>query len=116
MINIQNVDVVKSGKKLFESFDWTIQSNEHWVIGGSNGSGKTVLLELLAGVIHPFHGEVNYSFINGKSWDDRFEQRKRQVHYIPTNAIQKLLQHHELYYQQRYYSIGDERIPSVRDL
>lgn len=116
MIHIQNVEVVKSGQKLFEKLDWTIQSNEHWVIGGLNGSGKTVLLELLAGVIHPSHGEINYSFIKGTSWDERFAQRKKHLHYIPTNAIQNLLQHHELFYQQRYYSMGDERVPLVRDL
>lgn len=116
MIELRNVEVVKNGKRLFETFNWTIKPNEHWVIAGPNGSGKTILLELLAGNAHAVHGEVVYDFVNGTTWDERFAQRKQNVHYIPAHAIQTFLQHHELFYQQRYYSIGDERIPLVRDL
>ncbi len=116
MIELRNVEVVKNGKRLFETFNWTIKPNEHWVIAGVNGSGKTILLELIAGNAHASHGEVVYDFVNGTTWDERFAQRKQNVHYIPAHAIQIFLQHHELFYQQRYYSIGDERIPLVRDL
>lgn len=116
MISIDNVTIIKSGKKLFENFSWNIQPGEHWVISGDNGSGKTILLELIAGIIHASHGEVIYSFVTGRSWDERFTQRKQKIHYIPAHAIQTFLQGHELFYQQRYYSIGDERIPRVRDL
>lgn len=116
MIELRNVAVVRNGKRLLEAFNWTIKPNEHWVIAGPNGSGKTILLELVAGSVHASHGEVVYDFVNGTTWDERFAQRKRNVHYIPAHAIQTFLQHHELFYQQRYYSIGDERIPLVRDL
>lgn len=116
MIELRNVAVVKNGKHLFKTFNWTIKSGEHWVITGPNGSGKTILLELIAGNAHAAHGEVAYNFVNGTTWDERFAQRKQNVHYIPAHAIQTFLQHHELFYQQRYYSIGDERIPLVRDL
>ncbi|MFD0998740.1 ATP-binding cassette domain-containing protein [Ohtaekwangia kribbensis] len=116
MIELRNVEVVKNGRRLFETLNWTIKPNEHWVIAGPNGSGKTILLELIAGNAHAAHGEVVYDFVNGNTWDERFIQRKQNVHYIPAHAIQTFLQHHELFYQQRYYSIGDERIPRVRDL
>ena len=116
MISIDNVTIIKSGKKLLENFSWNVQTDEHWVISGDNGSGKTILLELIAGTSHATHGEVIYSFITGTTWDERFAQRKEKIHYIPAHAIQTFLQGHELFYQQRYYSIGDERIPRVRDL
>ncbi|SKC53127.1 ATP-binding cassette domain-containing protein [Ohtaekwangia koreensis] len=116
MIELRNVNVVKVGKKLFENFTWSIKANEHWVITGANGSGKTLLLELLAGHSHATQGEVAYDFVTGATWDERFAQRKQNIHYIPAHAIQAFLQQHELFYQQRYYSIGDERIPLVRDL
>jgi molybdate transport system ATP-binding protein len=70
----------------------------------------------LAGMIHPANGEVDYSFVNGTTWDERFAQRKQTIHYIPAHAIQTFLTHHELFYQQRYYSIGDERVPQVKDI
>ena len=116
MIGIQNASVVKAGKTLFKNLSWTIQPGEHWVITGPNGSGKTLLLELLAGVAHPSQGEVIYSFITGSTWQERYDQRRQNIHYIPAHAIQSFLQNYELFYQQRYYSIGDERTPKVKDL
>lgn len=116
MIQIHNAVVIKSGQELFTNFNWTIQSNEHWVISGANGSGKTILLEMLAGMHHTSRGCVEYSFIHGTDWDERFAQRKKYIHYISAHAIQSLIHQDDLFYQQRYYSMGDERTPLVRDL
>lgn len=116
MIGIKNASVVKAGKTLLRNLSWTIQPDEHWVITGPNGSGKTLLLELLAGITHPSQGEVSHDFITGTTWQERYDQRRQKIHYIPAHAIQTFLQNYELFYQQRYYSIGDERTPKVRDL
>ncbi|HEY9049852.1 MAG TPA: ATP-binding cassette domain-containing protein [Ohtaekwangia sp.] len=116
MVELRNIGIAKAGKRLLENFSWTINENEHWVLSGTNGSGKTLLLELLAGSIHPVQGEITCDFIHGTTWDERYAERKQKILYIPAHAIQAFLQHHELFYQQRYYSIGDERIPLVRDL
>ena len=101
---------------MLQDFNWQVNDGEHWVISGANGSGKTVLLELLAGANHAAQGEVDYSFVSGADWDERFAMRKKAIHYIPAHAIQIFLSHHELFYQQRYYSIGDERVPQVKDI
>jgi molybdate transport system ATP-binding protein len=114
MIEIRNAVVIKSGNKLFDNFSWTINDGEHWVITGPNGSGKTTLLELISGAIHLPRGELTFSFIDGDTWDERYTQRKRKVHYIPANAIHTVLSEAQgLYYQQRYYDMGGERIPLV---
>lgn len=117
MIRIRNAAVVKSGVKLFENFSWQIGAGEHWVITGPNGSGKTILMELIAGIVHTPQGELHFDFIKGNSWDERYAEKRRTIHYIPAHAIQSLLNNdHGLYYQQRYYGIGDERILSVRNI
>ena len=116
MIEVKDVSIVKSGIRLIENFNWKIESGEHWVITGANGAGKTILLETLAGIAHAARGEVIYDFITGDTWDQRFAQRKALIHYIPTHAIQSFLRSHELYYQQRYYSVGEEGIPSVKEI
>ena len=116
MIDIRNVTVVRHGQRLFENLNWRLEGHEHWVIAGPNGSGKTILLELLSGAIHASQGEVTYDFVKGTTWDERFAQRKQLIHYIPAHAIQTFLSRHELFYQQRYYTMGDERIPKVSDI
>src|SRR5688572_221391 len=117
MIEIKDAVVIKSGNKLFDHFSWKIRDGEHWVISGPNGSGKTTLLEIISGGVHLPHGELTFSFIGGDTWDERYAQRKRKIHYIPAHAIHTLLSEVQgLYYQQRYYGIGDERIPLVKDV
>ncbi|MEJ1237495.1 ATP-binding cassette domain-containing protein [Chryseolinea sp. T2] len=117
MIEFQNVQAGRHSIALMKGFSWRIEEGENWVIQGPNGSGKTLLLELLAGKTHPTEGEVRIDFIDGKSWDDRYAQRKRWIHYVPTHAVQSLLkQDQHQYYQQRYYSIGDQQQPTVLDL
>lgn len=116
MIDIKKISVVKSARRLFENFSWTIHPHEHWVINGVNGSGKTLLLEVIAGIHHASQGEIHYSFIDGKTWDEKYAQRKQFIHYIPAHAGQEFLSGHEIFYQQRYYSIGDERVPLVKEL
>lgn len=117
MIEIKNVDTLKSGQKLYKNFSWRIDNADNWIITGRNGSGKTLLLEMLSGKVHIPSGEVFYDFITSESWDDRHAQKKQKITYIPSHALHTFLNgNQDLYYQQRYYGIGDERIPLVKEL
>ena len=117
MIEIKNVDVTKSGKKLFTNFSWSINTEENWIITGANGSGKTLLLEILSGMVHVPRGEIHHDFIYGDTWDARYSQKKQKITYIPSHALHTFLMgYQELYYQQRYYGIGDKRMPLVKEV
>jgi len=117
MIVIKDISIIKSGITLFKNFSWDSSSNENWVISGRNGSGKTLLLEALAGILHFPRGEIQYDFINGETWQERYEEKRRLITYIPAHALHTFLRGgHDLYYQQRYYDIGDEDVPTVGDL
>ena len=117
MIDLHNITVSRSGRKLFENLNFKIAPGENWVIHGANGSGKTTLLEIIAGAIHPLSGEVKYSFIQGDDWEERFHERQEKIHYIPAHAIQTFLNGYQgLFYQQRYYSMGDTHLPKVKDV
>lgn len=117
MFEFINVDAGRPGVTLIRNFSWRIAAGENWIVQGDNGGGKTLLLELLAGKIHHTSGDVRIDFIDGTTWDERHAQRKQYIHYVPTHAVQSLLkQDQHQYYQQRYYSIGDERQPTVRNL
>ena len=117
MIRIKNIDVAKSGTKLYQNFSWEISDDENWIITGLNGTGKTILLEALAGILHLPKGVIEYDFISGETWDKRYAERKKKITYVPAQALHTFLNgSHELFYQQRYYEIGDGKIPTVKEV
>src|SRR5882762_10067710 len=111
MIELHHISINKSGQKLFHDFSWKINQGENILISGANGSGKTILLEVLAGETPVAQGEVNYDLITGTTWEERYQQRKQAIHYIPADAALTQIHQHDLFYQQRYYSLGDEFVP-----
>ena len=117
MIELKNIFVSRPGRKLFENFSLKIHPGEHWIVQGDNGSGKTTLLQLIAGALHPFSGQVHYSFIKGLDWDTLYNQRQEKIRFIPTHSLQTFLNGYEgLFYQQRYYTMGDTHLPKVQDV
>ncbi len=48
------------GTEVLKGVDLTLEEGKLYGIIGENGSGKTMLLRLLAGLIHPDDGEVHY--------------------------------------------------------
>lgn len=117
MIELRDVTVKKSGQILFRDLSLQIKPDEHLLIQGRNGSGKTTLLQLICGTIHPVKGEVAYSFIHRGDWDSMYKQRLANIHFVPTHSLQTFLGSiHGLFYQQRYYSMGDSQVSRVRDI
>ncbi len=117
MISIQHVTAIKYGQQLFQDFNWTIRAGEHWVISGENGSGKSLLLELLAGKLQRSQGKVTYDFIREQDWDGYFKALHEKIQYVPAHAGHQLLRRHEgVFYQQRYYGSFNEDIPNVEEV
>jgi iron complex transport system ATP-binding protein len=57
-IRIENVSLIRSGKRILDQIDWTVSPGGHWTVLGANGSGKTSLLQLLAGYLWPTRGRI----------------------------------------------------------
>lgn len=49
LIEMNNVNVGWDGHTVLRNVSWTLHKNEHWLIRGPNGSGKTTFLELITG-------------------------------------------------------------------
>ncbi len=77
MVELKNVSLFLTGDRdyLLRDISWQIEDNENWILFGRNGSGKTKLLEIIAGYRYPSEGEV-IRFGNRAGFDMR-EMRKR---------------------------------------
>ncbi|WP_297417154.1 tungstate ABC transporter ATP-binding protein WtpC [Thermococcus sp.] len=58
-----------------------VESGEYFIILGPSGAGKTVLLEIIAGIIEPDGGRV---YLNGRDVTD-LPPEKRGLAYVPQN-------------------------------
>ncbi|HET9058856.1 MAG TPA: ATP-binding cassette domain-containing protein [Acidimicrobiales bacterium] len=58
VLSIEHVDVYRGGTQALRSVDWQVSDNERWVVLGPNGCGKTTLLSLISGYLHPSRGRV----------------------------------------------------------
>ncbi len=76
VFEMENVSVQRNGRKILEGINLKVERDQHWVILGGNGSGKTSLLNVLMGYLTPTTGDVQLrgreDAVNSasQSWDD----------------------------------------------
>ena len=76
VFEMENVSVQRNGRKILGGINLTVERDQHWVILGGNGSGKTSLLNVLMGYLTPTTGDVHMrgreDAVNSasQSWDD----------------------------------------------
>lgn len=58
ILNIQNLTIRRGTTTVLKDVDWRLDPGQHWVILGSNGSGKTSLLSALTGYFMPTRGSL----------------------------------------------------------
>jgi len=56
VLSFSGVSVVRDGNTILDSVDWTVDSDQRWVILGPNGAGKTTLLQIASASMHPTSG------------------------------------------------------------
>lgn len=116
MIQLKNVTVQLQNTFSWNTLDLTFENGVNYFIQGRNGCGKTTLLRLLAGQLQPRSGTVHYDFIpEAGEWEEKYQLRKRYLHFIPAHALHELLRAPEFYYQQRYYTIEEDPTQTVRE-
>jgi molybdate transport system ATP-binding protein len=53
LVQLRNVDLYRDYRPVLRDVNWTIARAEHWAILGHNGSGKSSLLNVVYGDLHP---------------------------------------------------------------
>jgi iron complex transport system ATP-binding protein len=58
VLRLRGVGVRYEKSMLLRDIEWTVRSDESWVVIGPNGAGKTTLLQLAAALLAPTEGTV----------------------------------------------------------
>jgi heme exporter protein A len=69
MLEVQNLAAQRGYVTLFEHVSFHVAPSEALVISGANGTGKTTLLRILAGLSHPLSGQMLWRGVTVRPFD-----------------------------------------------
>jgi iron complex transport system ATP-binding protein len=85
--HVQNVSLVREGRILLSHIDWKIEQ-ENWAVIGANGSGKTLLLKILAGYEYPTTGSVE---VLGETFGKTYlPDLRKKIGWVSSNLLSVL--------------------------
>ncbi|MEW9670886.1 ABC transporter ATP-binding protein [Ammoniphilus sp. 3BR4] len=88
MIQLQDVVLTRSDRVVLKDINISIEKGQHWGILGKNGSGKTTILEMIAGYIFPTKGTVR---VNGYKYGEcDIREVRKKIGYISQSLLDKL--------------------------
>ncbi len=58
MIEVKNIDLVLGDRQILKSVNLVLEEGKIYGLTGNNGSGKTMLMKVICGLVKPTHGEV----------------------------------------------------------
>ncbi|MBD1362779.1 ATP-binding cassette domain-containing protein [Mucilaginibacter sp. ZT4R22] len=107
LFSLNKIIVKFAGHTAINQLSFAVNKGQHWVLTGNSGSGKSVLLQVIAGNISISGGTLAYNFTNG--------QGKPAIDFHPYIAFAGARHHFKnlantsnFYYQQRYNSSDSE--------
>jgi len=109
MILLQNAFVRRYDSIVLSDLNIQFKEGEQWAIIGENGSGKSALLEVLAGKWPVWRGTLTHDYGT--------LLLSKVVELVPSDyAFNRIVKSAAQYYQQRFHSFDAEVAPSVREV
>src|SRR5690606_761380 len=59
VLEFEDVSVVRDGNTILDRLNWSVESENRWVVLGPNGAGKTTILNLASAHMHPSSGTAH---------------------------------------------------------
>lgn len=75
----------QEGHKILDDFNFKVQPGETIAFVGGSGEGKTTILNLLIGFLHPQKGEIRIDGVDLKNLD--IQKFRHQIAMVPQNTI-----------------------------
>ncbi|GAA3972826.1 ATP-binding cassette domain-containing protein [Mucilaginibacter dorajii] len=111
--SINNATVRFLNNTLFKNLTFRINKGQHWALIGPSGSGKSALLQTIAGRFNITGGEINYHFdehlLSNLSPTNGISAKTKLIALVePRHHFRNLSNTTDFYYQQRYNSSDSE--------
>lgn len=58
ILDLQDVTVRRGASEILSNVSWRVSAGERWIVMGSNGAGKTSLMQVCSGFMHPTTGNA----------------------------------------------------------
>lgn len=88
ILSVQRLGIRRGTVRILRSIDWQVRNGQHWVILGSNGSGKTSLLAALTGYLSPTEGEIE--LLGERFGNSDWRELRRRVGMV-SSSIRELM-------------------------
>lgn len=113
IIQVRGVSLFREKQPILQNINWNVNKNEHWVVFGRNGSGKTMLLKVVTGYVWPTKGTVS---VLGKKFGEVNLRELRTLIGWVSSDLQQLMQQQfraeEVVLSGHFASIGLYDTPS----
>lgn len=91
MISVKNLSISFNDRNIIDDISFQVDHGKTLVIMGRNGSGKTVMLKSIAGLINGYNGEIQIGGVDIRELfnlrDDSF--KKKTAHHVMSYVFQK---------------------------
>jgi molybdate transport system ATP-binding protein len=82
-VQVAGASLQRAGRRVLTNIHWQIRPGQRWILLGANGSGKTQLLKLIAGIVRPTpapHPRLHWRLL--KEWHAVPLEVKRHIAYL----------------------------------
>src|ERR1700744_4783131 len=120
LLSIDNAVLKLGTTPVFTDLNFHINKGEHWALIGESGSGKSALLQVIAGKFHLSAGNIQYhfheEFLSEHPVNDAHLTFHRLIALVePRHHFRNLSNTSDFYYQQRYNSSDSEDALTVEE-
>lgn len=120
LLKIDNITARMGEKVIFRDLSFEVNEGDCLLITGNSGSGKSALLEVIAGNFNVVAGHISRpfydAFIAGNAPKDPYFNYRHLVSYLPVRyQFKNLSNTSDFFYQQRFNAAFSEDAPTVRD-
>ncbi|NPA44045.1 MAG: ATP-binding cassette domain-containing protein [Chlorobi bacterium] len=114
MIKIENLNISFKSEIIYNDFSLSVSKGEKVAIIGKSGKGKSTLLNLLAGFISDFKGNVQ---INGIQLNtENISEIRKQIAWLPQETALNFKTVKELFFAPFNFEINKKLKPSEKEI